>query len=412
MRGLDRVLSKVYFDYNATAPLSDEVLSALPEIAQVWGNPSSVHWAGRGPKSVLREARRYVSKALGEVSPLEIIFTSGGTEANVTVIRGVYEKCLLAKSIQEPLFGRNEFITTQVEHPSVLKSFAWIEEKTQRGEEGFKVHYIPVNRSGDLDMEKFSQVLSQKTALVSVMMANNETGTIFPIQKLAKMSHEVGAYFHTDGVQALGKISFSLPKLDVDYASFSAHKIGGLKGTGVLYARKGSPIEPLMGGSQERHRRGGTENVLGIWAMGEVVQSFFQESHYEKLLHLRNHFDFRIKSEIPQVSITAEGSARLPNTSNIVIPQVDGEVLMMNLDLLGYAVSTGAACSSGSQEPSPVLTSMGLTRCEAQSSLRVSFGWKTTLNEIDRFINSLKEVVNRLRELGDSSSKVEFYDEF
>ncbi len=384
--------TKVYLDHNASTPVSAEILRGLADFAAISGNPSSIHWAGRGPKLFIREARKNIAVALGGVSPLEIIFTSGGSESNNTVIKGIFDAHFRSGSCSG---SRSEFITSSVEHPSVLRAFEWIEKR------GAKVHYLPVNRSGMIDLEMYSRVLSEKTALVSVMLANNETGTVFPIQKMAALAHEKGALFHSDCVQALGKISLNLYKLEVDYASFSAHKMYALKGTGVLYARKGSPVEPLIhGGGQERHRRGGTENVLGIWAMGLMSkQVTLVASRYLGWQSLRDYFEERVFKEIPSVTITAKESARLPNTSCLVIEGVDGEVLLMSLDLHGFAVSTGAACSSGSPEPSPALISMGLSREEAQNSLRVSLGWNTTQEEIDSFIETLKATVHRLRSL-------------
>jgi cysteine desulfurase len=382
--------TKVYLDHNASTPVASEVLQSLAQIAAVsGGNPSSIHRAGREPKALLREARQSIASALGGISPLEIIFTSGGTESNNTVIKGIFDSFSRA---QNP---RNEYITSKVEHPSVLRAFEWIEKR------GAQVHYLSVNRQGEIDLVTYEKILSEKTALVSVMLANNETGTLFPIQKMAKKAHEHGALFHSDCVQTLGKISLSMHKLELDYASFSAHKVYALKGAGVLYARKGVPYEPLIqGGGQERHRRGGTENVLGIWALGLMCKQVFQVAEmYPHWQSLRDHFEARVLAEIPHVRLTGIESPRLPNTSGMVIDDVDGEILLMSLDLLGFAVSTGAACSSGSSEPSPALLAMGLTRVEAQSSLRVSLGWKTTKSEIDDFVEALRLTVQRLRSL-------------
>ncbi len=390
--------TKVYLDHNATTPVAEEILSGLPIIARIWGNPSSIHWAGRGPKSILREARSSVAEILGGVSSQEIIFTSGGSESNSCVIRGIFDLQVQAKS-GEKLFARNEYITSNVEHPSILKSFQWIEKR------GAIVHYLPVNIKGEIDLAQYQSLLSEKTALVSIMMANNETGTIFPTQKLAKLAHEVGAYFHCDGVQALGKISLNLTKIEVDFASFSAHKIGAMKGVGVLYAKRGSPVEPLViGGGQERQRRGGTENTLGIWALGVMAKrlsapGFSVAEYFPKVQELRNYFETRVLAEVSEVKVTGSETPRLPNTSSLVLTKVDGEVLLMSLDLMGFAVSTGAACSSGSPEPSPVLISMGLTRAQAQNSLRVSLGRETNKEQIDRFIEALKLTIVRLRNL-------------
>lgn len=407
--GTEFVKTKVYLDHNATTPLSEEVISGLPLMCRIWGNPSSIHFAGRGPKSIMRETRKILSESLG-VNPLELIFTSGGTESNNTIIKGFFD---LVKSAETDEAGsrlhlKNEFITSEVEHPSVLKSFKWIEER------GAKVHYLKVNRDGVIDLETYEKVLSEKTALVSIMFANNETGTIFPIQKMAKLAHAKGAFFHSDCVQALGKMTLNLEKLEVDYASFSAHKFYALKGVGLLYIKRGSPYEShISGGAQERNRRGGTENTLGIWSFGEVAKQLSKISElYPQIQSLRDYFESRVLTEIQNLSVTSLQSPRLPNTSSLVIKEVDGETLLMSLDLHGYAVSTGAACSSGSPEPSPVLLAIGLTRAEAQSSLRISLGVSTTKLDIDKFVEVLKEVVIRLRALPALSKKMEEAESF
>jgi cysteine desulfurase len=378
--------SKVhYFDHNATTPVSEDVVRALPALVQAWGNPSSIHWAGRQPKNILRDTRNALAKGLG-CHPLEIIFTSGGSESNNTVLQGVW---------QSPSRTRAHFMCSEVEHPSVMNTMAYLKSL------GAKVDFIPVNRAGELDMDFYERHLTVDTALVSVMLANNETGTLFPIRALAEKAHAVGALFHCDAVQAFGKIPVNVSDLDVDFASFSGHKFYSLKGTGFYYVRKGNSVVSLIhGGGQERHRRGGTENVVGIGALGVMAARMESISaHARTLAELRDHFEQRVLSEITDVTVTASESPRLPNTSSLVIAGVDGETLLMNLDIKGYAVSTGAACSSGNPEPSPVLLAMGLSRGEAQSSLRVSLGWENTLIEVDEFIDTLKTVVERLRKI-------------
>jgi cysteine desulfurase len=288
-----------------------------------------------------------------------------------------------------------------VEHPSVMKTMQHLKDL------GVRVDFIPVNRAGRIDMDFYREHLCAETALVSVMYANNETGTIFPIREMAALAHAQGALFHADCVQALGKIPVDVKSLDVDFASFSGHKFYALKGAGFLYAKKGAGFSSLIwGGGQERHRRGGTENTLGIACMGLMAERLSGLSlKTEKIRSLRDHMEKRILAEIEGVQITALESARLPNTSSLVIAGVDGETLLMSLDLKGYAVSTGAACSSGNPEPSPVLLAMGLSRAEAQASLRVSLGWENTAQEIEAFVETLKSVIARLRSL-DSGSEV------
>ncbi len=386
-----------YFDHNATTPVSKEVLEALPEFAQSWGNPSSIHWGGRQPKNILRDARKALADALG-CSPLELVFTSGGSEANNTVIKGVFDMYQSSRCLEFPRKCRFHYITTQVEHPSVMKTMEHLEKL------GAKVSYIPVNRRGELDLDFYKEHLTDETALVSVMFANNETGTLFPIREMAELAHARGALFHTDAVQGFGKAPLNFKELNVDFASISGHKFYSVKGSGALYIKKGNTLSSLIhGGAQERHRRGGTENTLGIGALGVVAKkASLIAARAESIEVLRNHMESRILNEISEVTVTAEETPRLTNTSSLVIPGVDGETLLMSLDLKGFAVSTGAACSSGNPEPSPVLLAMGLSRAEAQSSLRVSLGWENTLEEVNLFVDTLIAVVQRLRLLSDS----------
>lgn len=381
----------VYLDHNATTPVDPRILGELSNWASSWGNPSSIHASGREPKQVLRETRRLMAEMIG-AHPLELIFTSGASEANSTVVHSVWAE--LGKT-------RPHFITSAVEHPSLMKAFRWLETQ------GARVDYIPVSRAGVLDLEFLQAKLSQETALVSVMSANNETGTIFPVAEVSRLARTVGALVHTDAVQAIGKIPFSVA--DVDYASFSAHKIYALKGTGALFSRRGAPLSSLIhGGGQERSRRGGTENTLGIAAFGAALQYVRESmSEAEAMTSIRDHFETRVLAEIPEASVTAKESKRLPGTSSLVLPGVDGETLLMSLDLKGFAVSTGAACSSGNPEPSPVLLAVGLSRQEAQNSLRVSFGRGQSLETADLFVETLKSVVHRLRSLESRSPEVQ-----
>jgi cysteine desulfurase len=380
----------VYFDFNATTPISVEVRQNLIrclEMEDSFGNPSSIHWAGRLPKLLIRESRQKLADFLG-CQPLELIFTSGGTESNNTVLRGVWTGCASTP--------RQEFITSAVEHPSVRKTLEVLEQQ------GAKVHTIPVNRDGTLDLAFYRSVLSEKTALVSVMAANNETGVIHPLQEeMIALAHAKGALFHSDMVQTLGKVPVDLRDLNVDFASFSAHKFYALKGTGLLYVKRGSPhVALITGGAQERNRRGGTENTLGIHALGLMAEKKAEVSTQSaRLRTLRDQMEQEILRRIPEVSITGVKSQRLANTSSLILNGVDGETLLMSLDLKGFAVSTGAACSSGSPEPSPVLLAMGLSRAEAQNSLRISLGWNNTEMELKEFVNALEEVAQRLRNI-------------
>lgn len=382
----------VYFDHNATTPVSEGILSRLPEWAAAWGNPSSIHALGRDPKQILRETRQSLARQVN-CSPLEIVFTSGGSESNNSVLKATWQKFKNQ---------RNHFVVSAVEHPSVMKTAEWLRSQ------GALVDVIPVHRSGQIDLDSYKSVLSENTALVSVMAANNETGSLFPIAQMVELARNVGALFHTDAVQMLGKSQIDLKAWGVDYASFSAHKVSALKGSGALYIRKNAPFESLiLGGGQERHRRGGTENVLGIAAFGAALSELgMLPQRLNHLELLRNRFESRVLEEIPLASVTAGEFPRLPNTSSLVLPGVDGETLLMSLDLKGYAVSTGAACSSGNPEPSPVLLAMGLSRQEAQNSLRVSFGPENTLEQVNEFVDVLKAVVSHLRQISASENEV------
>lgn len=372
----------IYLDNNATTRLFPGLDQELIPVLKEFGNPSSVHHQGRGPKSVLRSARKAFAEMI-HCDPLEVVFTSGGTEANNLAIKGVY---FASKD-------RNEYLVSAVEHPSVKKAFQFLEEQ------GAQVRVIPVSRDGQIDWEVYKRSLSERTALVSVMYANNETGCVFPIAKLAEEAHRVGALFHADCVQALGKTVVQVQSWGVDLASFSGHKFYGLKGSGALYVKKGTPLESLHhGGGQERGRRGGTENTLAICSLGVMAKHFDQvQENSLRVAALRDRMEQAVLSQIPEVWVTGAGQKRICNTSSFVIAGVDGEILLMNLDMKGIAVSTGAACSSGSTEPSGTLLAMGLSREEAQSSIRVSLSWFTTEAEVNTFVQTLVEEVHRLR---------------
>lgn len=378
-------LVRVYLDHNATTPHSTTLRSRWPELIEISGNPSSIHHDSRIPKTILREARQKIADILS-CSPLEIIFNSGASEGNSSVLNSVF------KSLKK---SKNEFLISRVEHPSVQKCADYLISQ------GAIVNYIPVNKNGEIDLNYIKEKLSVKTALVSVMYANNETGTIFPIKEIAALAHAAGALMHSDCVQMLGKSVLNFKELDVDYATFSAHKFYSLKGTGFCYIKKTAPWIPLIhGGGQERGRRGGTENVTGIAALNIVLDDLKEsEVKINEIQRLRNLMEELVIQKISDVAITAYFCPRIGNTSNMIIDKIDGETLLMALDLKGYSVSTGAACSSGNPEPSPVLLAMGLTREEAQSSLRVSLGWETTEEQIRQFVQVLADTVFKLREI-------------
>ena len=381
--------ARVYLDHNATTPPDAEVLSRLSSWARDWGNASSIHQAGRGPKSRLREARESIAKMIGSTA-LEVIFTAGGSESNNTAVFGALKALRLKGDL------RRHILSTPLEHPSLRRAFDAL------AREGYEIELVPVDRSGLIQVSEIeSRLRPGETVFVSVMLANNETGVIQPVKEIARVAKAAGALVHTDAVQALGRISIDVRDLGVDYASFAGHKFYGLRGAGVLFALRGAPLEPLIyGGGQERHRRGGTENTLAIASMGFMCSRMAEvETRAEKMRELRDLFESRVLNEIQGCSITSKESPRMASTSSLLLPGTDGETLLMSLDMDGFAVSTGAACSSGSPEPSPVLLAMGLSRDEAQCSLRVGLGWSTTQDDIERFVEALKKVVTRLRGL-------------
>jgi cysteine desulfurase len=386
--------NRVYLDHNATTPHSDRLKLKWNELFELSGNPSSIHQDSRAPKTWIRETRQKIADELN-CSPLEIIFNSGASEGNSSILKSVWD--LLGSE-------KPEMLISSVEHPSVMKTAQFLQSK------GARIHFIPVSKNGEIDLNFIRQHLSNKTSLVSVMYANNETGTIFPIAEISEMAHAAGALMHSDCVQMLGKDDVEFETLNVDYATFSAHKFYALKGTGFAFVRKSSPWVPLInGGGQERSRRGGTENITGIAAMGIVLDSLVEVSdRVKQMTSLRDSLEKQILEKISGVTITAVQGKRISNTSSLVIENVDGETLLMSLDLKGFSVSTGAACSSGNPEPSPVLLAMGLTRDEAQSSLRVSVGWSTTQEQVDSFVECLVAVVAKLRELNEKEKSGEY----
>jgi len=385
--------SGIYFDHNATTPLAPTVREQLPHWAESFGNPSSIHFAGRPSKLILREARQSLAKLLG-VDSLELIFTSGGSESNNMALKGIFDSIETGWSWSgKTSRDRNELIISAIEHPSLMKTAEFLTRK------GFRVHIIPVDAERGLDIEFYKKVLSNKTALVSMMLANNETGMVFPIKQLCQMAHDAGALFHSDCVQGLGKMEFSLKDLGVDLASLSGHKFYALKGSGLLYVKKGVTMEShIHGGGQERGRRAGTENVVGIASFGAMAKRKDEiPQRVQAMNDLRTLLEKKIFAAIDGVCIISKGLPRLSNTSCLLVNGVDGETLLMNLDVQGIAVSTGAACSSGNPEPSPVLLALGLSREQAQSSLRISLGWNSTEQEVDLFVEALVKVVERLR---------------
>ena len=384
---------KVYLDNSATTAMAAEVIaSMLPYFSDEMGNAQSVHSFGQRAKAAVEKARREVA-ALINAAPAEIVFLSGGTEADNLAIRGVAEA--------HGDHGRH-IITTRIEHPAVLATCAALEAK------GYRVTYLSVSRNGIVSTDDVRQAISDDTILVSVMLANNETGTIQPIEEVAALVTEARArgldhlHFHTDAVQAVGKVPVNVNRLGVDLLSLSGHKFHGPKGIGALYVRKGTRLTKLLyGGHHERDRRAGTENVPGIVGLGraaELARTQLDE-RISRMRGLRDYIEQQVISRFPGVRVNGDKQQRVPNVSNMSFNGVDGESLLIALDLKGIAVSTGSACASGSLEPSHVLQALGLTREEVRGSLRISLGAYTTLEEIDYAVSVLGDTVTRLREM-------------
>jgi len=375
----------VYLDYNATTPLAPEVLEVmLPYFREEFGNPSSIHSFGQRAKAALYDARERVASLIG-ASPNEILFTSGGTEADNLAILGVLEA---AEG------GRRHLVTSSVEHHAVLNTMKALAKK------GVPVTFLKVDRAGRVDPEDLKSALTPGTLLVSIMHANNETGVVQPVAELARLTHQAGAYFHTDAVQSIGKIPVRVRELGVDLLSLSGHKIYGPKGTGALYVRRGVNVRPIFrGGGQERARRPGTENLPGLVGLGRAAQ--LAETHLagepNRVAVLRDRLTEDVLARIPGSVPNGVEAERTPNTVNLSFQGVEGETLIIALDLKGCAVSTGAACSSGTVEPSHVLIAMGLSPQQVQGSIRVSLGRYTTAEEIAYFVDVLESVVESIR---------------
>ena len=378
-------MRRVYMDNNATTPVHPEVLEAMmPFFQDQFGNASSIHWAGREVKKYLDEAREKVA-GLMNADPEEIVFTGCGTESDNMAIKGV------AFTHQDK--GRH-IITSKVEHHAILHTCQFM-EKT-----GYEITHLSVDREGMIDLEELRRVIRPDTVLITIMFANNETGTIFPVKEIGEIAREKGVIFHTDAVQAVGKIPVDLKKLPVDILSLSGHKLNTPKGIGAQFIRQGTRLSPLIhGGAQERNRRAGTENIPYIIGLGkacEIAQRDFQKRH-EHLRGLRDRLQEGIFRTIPHVELNGHPTKRLPNTLNMSFFYVEGESLLLNLDLEGIAVSSGSACTSGSLDPSHVLLAMGKSPLLAQSALRFSLGWANTEEEVDYVLEVLPRVINRLR---------------
>ena len=384
----------IYFDHNATTPLHPAVIATLKVAMKSFGNPSSMHTFGRAARDLVENAREKVSTFIG-ATPSELIFVGSGSEANNTVLTML--NCGSTHTCTGPCAQRTAIITTRIEHPCVLETSKCLKDK------GNTVFYLEVDAQGKIKFDQLQNLLGkEKIGLVSVMMANNEIGTIQDIKAIAKISHQQGALFHTDAVQATGKIPVNVNDLDVDFLTISGHKLYGPKGVGALYIRKGVPFCPLIrGGHQEQGRRAGTENTLGIIGMGAAVELRRKEMTAEaKRLHqLIQKIRKGIEKSIPDIQFNGHPTDCLPNTLNVSFAGAEGEAILLYLDLEGIAVSTGSACASGSLDPSHVLLATGVSAEKAHGSIRISLGRDNTASDIDYLLDRLPKVIQKIRNM-------------
>lgn len=386
-------VKRIYMDYNATTPLHPEVKKTMIRAFDAFGNPSSLHFYGRQARQIVEEAREKIASFIG-ASADEIIFTGSGSEANNTVL-SIFtcpssRHCMLKQKCGA------EIITTSIEHPCILEASKCLKDK------GTGVTYLAADCLGKVNPEELREKISDKTGIVSVMTANNEIGTIQDVEEFAAIAHEKGALFHTDAVQAVGKIPVNVKKLDVDFLTLSAHKIYGPKGIGALYVKKGVPFCPfIFGGHQEKGRRAGTENTLGIIGFGKAVEMRSKEMGEEegRLLEFKNMIKGSIEKDIPDTRFNGHPHDCLANTLNVSFDGAEGEAILLYLDEEGISVSTGSACASGSLDPSHVLLATGLPLERVHSSIRVSLGRDTTLKDVKYFIDVLPKVIKKIRRM-------------
>jgi cysteine desulfurase len=389
--------SHIYLDTAASTPVADEVFAEmLPYLKERYGNPSSMHKFGRETTRAIHLARKRVAEMIAASSPREIIFTSGGTEANNLALKGT------AIHVKSKMPKKNRIITSSIEHDAVLEPCKDLEDR------GFVTMHLPVTGEGLIRPSELKNMISDNVALVSIMYANNEVGTIQPIKELVEITHQAGAVFHTDAVQAAGKLPLNVKSLGVDMMSLSSHKINGPKGVGALYISSNLKILPIIhGGGQEWYLRSGTENVPGIVGFGKACELANERMmHYqEHVAGLRNYVVERILKEIPRSRLNGLRTERIANNAHFTFFGVNGEDLIIKLDENGIAASTGSACSVRKQKPSHVLRAMGFSYEEITGSLRLSFGMHNTKDEVDRAINVLSSIIKELRELSPFESK-------
>ncbi|MGB5277958.1 MAG: cysteine desulfurase NifS [Gammaproteobacteria bacterium] len=380
-------MADIYLDNNATTMVDPVIVEEmLPYLSEQFGNPSSMHSFGNKVGFAIKKARKQIQQLLGAEHDSEIIFTSCGTESDSTAIMSALKA--------QP--ERNEIITTVVEHPAVLSLCEYLEK------EGYKVHYLTVDKKGRLDIDKYKSLLSDRVAIVSVMWANNESGTLFPVLEMAEMANAAGVMFHSDAVQAVGKIPMDLKSSKIDMLSISGHKLHAPKGIGVLYLRRGVRFRPLLrGGHQERGRRAGTENAASIVALGKAAELALGHMEYEnkEVAKMRDRLEQGILDSVPHCFVTGDPDNRLPNTCNIAFEFVEGEAILMLLNKQGIAASSGSACTSGSLEPSHVMRAMDIPFTAAHGSVRLSLSRYNTMDEIERVIEAIPPIMQRLRRL-------------
>ncbi len=377
-------MRRVYLDNNASTPVLPEVFEAMkPFYLERFGNASSIHHYGQHARAAVERARAAVATLLN-ARPAEIVLTSGGTESDNLGIFGFMSK-------------GDHVITSTIEHSAVLNTCKRLEQM------GCEVTYLPVNHRCEVDPDELRKALRSTTKLISIMMANNETGVVQPVEEIGKIAKEADVFFHTDAVQAAGKVPVDVQKIGCDALSISGHKIHGPQGTGALFIKKGTLIQPLLyGGNHERQRRAGTENLPGIVGLGkaaEISKEWLANNGPAEMADMRDHLENSLLQKMDDAGVNGEGAPRVPNTTNIYVDHIEGEALVIALDLKGLAVSSGAACSSGAIEPSHVLLAMGISHQRARGSIRISLGKQTTQEDVDFAIQVIPETVARLREI-------------
>ena len=377
----------IYFDNSATTKIDEEVLDVMfPYLKESYGNPSSIYKLGRRNKKALDETRKIIAKTIN-CNANEIYFTSGGSESDNLAIKGI------ARGYKNK---GNHIITSKIEHPAVLETCKSLTK------EGFEITYVGVNKNGILDLEELKKAIKPETILISIMFANNEIGTVQPIEEIGEIARENKIYFHTDAVQAIGNIKIDVKKLNLDSLSLSAHKFYGPKGIGALYMKKGISFEKIIdGGHQENNKRGGTENIASIIGMGKAIEMAYKnfKKNNQQIKKLKEYYIEEIKEKIKYIKINGDEENSLPGISNISFRFIEGEGLLLNLDLKGICASSGSACTSGSLDPSHVLLATGLSHEIAHGSLRISVGKYNTKKEVDYLIENLIKIVSKLREM-------------